>query len=98
MEQIELIEEQKRVAKEQRKIKKDKIKAGRKIISVELKTEVPEEIRNKIEAKYNHKCAECRKRPGKMQIHHINTNNEDNDLANLEVLCQKHHLERHAKK
>lgn len=93
-----LLEEQKRVAKEQRAIKKKIVKAGRKIISNELKLEIPEEIRLPIEKKYNHKCAVCKKRPGKMQMHHINGLNEDNSLTNLEILCQKHHAEKHSKK
>lgn len=105
MEQIDLIEErrrlldeQKRVAKEQRAVKKNIVKAGRKIISKEMEIVIPEEIRSQIEMKYNHKCAVCKKRPGKLQIHHINIKNEDNDLANLQVLCQKHHLEKHTSK
>lgn len=105
MKQIDLLEErrrlseeQKRVAKEQRVARKKIIKSGRKIISKELKLEIPEEIRSQIERKYNHKCAICKKRSGKMQIHHVNLNNEDNNLMNLEVLCQKHHLEKHTSK
>jgi hypothetical protein len=78
--------------------KKVKIKAGRKIISQELKLEIPAEIRIAVENKCNSKCVVCKKRPGKLQIHHINLENSDNSLANLELLCQKHHAERHREK
>lgn len=45
-------------------------------------------------------CNECLIEPGfgRLHIHHIDHNRDNNDISNLEVLCRPCHLARHGKK
>ena len=81
-----------------RAVQKIIVRAKRKVVSKEMKQEIPEETIKDVEKKYNHKCAICKRRPCTLQIHHKNMKNEDNSLDNLELLCPKHHTQKHTKR
>jgi len=66
-------------------------------ISKEGRIRVPAKRRHEVEEKYHNKCAVCKKKPCKLQIHHKNMKNNDPRLINLELLCPTHHIKKHEK-
>lgn len=59
---------------------------------------IPADIRRAVEVESGHECAvkHCTEHTY-LEIHHINENREDNRVANLVLLCDKHHKMAHAK-
>lgn len=84
-----------------RKAMQSQDKAMSKALNTSLKQEgrirIPAKRRHEVEDKYNHKCAVCKTKPCKLQVHHKNMKNNDNRLLNLELLCPNHHIARHQK-
>lgn len=47
------------------------------------------EVRNKVIRKYNGRCYKCNNKG--TQINHIDKNNDNDSLSNLEWVCDEHH-------
>jgi len=99
--QAEIAKEQRNlqnnIAKDQRILQKDLAKSLKFSISKEGRVRIPAKRRHEVEDKYHNKCAVCKLKPCKLQIHHKNMKNNDNCLSNLELLCPNHHIQRHSK-
>lgn len=55
------------------------------------KPKIPEKIANMLQVQNKHTCCICRESRKHVIIHHIDRNPENNDIANLTVLCHDCH-------
>tara|TARA_Y100000310_G_scaffold142696_1_gene142191 strand:- start:220 stop:678 length:459 start_codon:yes stop_codon:yes gene_type:complete len=88
---------QKSMARDQKAMQKSMKINIKSSISKEGRVRIPAKRRNEVKAKYNNKCAVCKKKLPTMHVHHKNMKNNDNTLKNLEYLCPNHHSIKHTK-
>lgn len=55
-----------------------------------IRKSIPKNIKENVMTEYNHRCAICG--GDKPQVHHIDTNHENNEIQNLIPLCPNCHL------